>query len=367
MTGSAELVTILNRLGHGVSYSKLEEYETAVGEKQIERQQGGIVLPSNCYHNIPATLAWDNNDLLEETLSGRGTTHCTNGIVIQRQAQGPSDFNPDDSRNYSRRRSVKSEKSPLLPYVADKRHNPKSLPLTQEQTTLYSGTGDQLHQIDIGWFLCRLPVVASLLSQAPRQQVVPAWTAFNSIIEEESIPPKSTIGYAQVIDASPTKLPTVYNILKRSLSIADQIGQDDVIVVFDLAIYAKGLEIIWQKEEEMNRVVLRMGAFHMSCTLLAVIGKRFGDAGLSDILIESEVIAPGSLPAVLDGKHYNRSVRAHKIVFEALLRLHWEVFQNWLKTNHPEYEEKNIVAIIAEVRKESLQQSEVRNFFFQVL
>ena len=86
MTDSAELVTILNRLGHGVSYSKLEEYETAVAEKQIERQQGGIVLPSNCYHNIPATLAWDNNDLLEETLSGRGTTHCTNGIVIQRQA-----------------------------------------------------------------------------------------------------------------------------------------------------------------------------------------------------------------------------------------------------------------------------------------
>ena len=67
MTGSAELVTILNRLGHGVSYFKLEEYETAVAEKQIERQQSGIVLPSNCYHNILATLALDN-DLLEEGL-----------------------------------------------------------------------------------------------------------------------------------------------------------------------------------------------------------------------------------------------------------------------------------------------------------
>ena len=73
----------------------------------------------------------------------------------------------------------------------------------------------------------------------------------------------------------------------------------------------------------------------MSCTLLAVIGKRFDDSGLSDILIESEDIAPGSLPGVLDGKHYNRSVRAHKIVFEALLRLRWEVFQNWLKTKTP--------------------------------
>ena len=112
----------------------------------------------------------------------------------------------------------------------------------------------------------------------------------------------------------------------------------------------------------MNRAVLQMGALQMPCTLLAVIGKRFGDAGLPDILIESEVIAPRSLPGVLDGKHYNKSVRAHKIVFEVLLRLHWELFQDWLKTNHPEYEEKNTVAIIAKVRKESLQQSEVRNF-----
>ena len=72
----------------------------------------------------------------------------------------------------------------------------------------------------------------------------PGWTAFNDILCEENIPAKSIVGYAQVIDASPTQLPTVYNILKRSLVIADQIGQNDVIVVFDLAIYAKGLEIM---------------------------------------------------------------------------------------------------------------------------
>ena len=47
MTGSSELVTILNRLGHGTSYTELEEHEIAVAEKQIERQQDGIVLPSN--------------------------------------------------------------------------------------------------------------------------------------------------------------------------------------------------------------------------------------------------------------------------------------------------------------------------------
>ena len=43
MTDSSELVTILNRLGHGISYTKQEEYETAIAEKQIERQRDGIV------------------------------------------------------------------------------------------------------------------------------------------------------------------------------------------------------------------------------------------------------------------------------------------------------------------------------------
>ncbi len=30
------------------------------------------------------TIYWDNNDICEETLSVEGTTHCTNGIVVQR-------------------------------------------------------------------------------------------------------------------------------------------------------------------------------------------------------------------------------------------------------------------------------------------
>ena len=42
-------------------------------------------------HSRPGTsfvqVCWDNNDLLEETLTGIGTTHCMNGITIQRQVQ----------------------------------------------------------------------------------------------------------------------------------------------------------------------------------------------------------------------------------------------------------------------------------------
>lgn len=44
---------------------------------------------------------------------------------------------------------------------------------------------------------------------------------------------------------------------------------------------------------------------------LGILGKCFGDAGLQDILIESEVVALGSINGVINGHHYNHSMRAH--------------------------------------------------------
>ena len=105
----------------------------------------------------------------------------------------------------------------------------------------------------------------------------------------------SVVGYSLAIDASPTDLSVVYTTLVKSLQMTDQIGQKDVIVVFDYAIYAKSLEIVSQKNQEINRIVLRMGALHTACIFLGIIGAQFADAGLDDLLIESEVIAQESL------------------------------------------------------------------------
>ena len=49
-------------------------------------------------------------------------------------------------------------------------------------------------------------------------------------------------------------------------------------------------------------------------------------------MIESEIVAPGSLKAVLSGKHYNRCVRAHKMIYEAMERLRFRAFKKTLST-----------------------------------
>lgn len=50
-------------------------------------------------------------------------------------------------------------------------------------------------------------------------------------------------------------------------------------------------------------------------------------SGFSDIVMEASICASGSLEKVLSGKHYNRALRVHKIVIEALERLLLRVFQ----------------------------------------
>ena len=72
---------------------------------------------------------------------------------------------------------------------------------------------------------------------------------------------------------------------------------------------------------------------HTTCAFITVIWKRFGDAGLGALLLESGVIGSGSLTGVFEGKHYNRALRLLKIVSEAFERLRWEAFGSWLNSN----------------------------------
>ena len=182
---------------------------------------------------------------------GKGTTHCTNGIVLQRTPLTCA-LPPDTSnnQNHSKNRSISCISTDVLPYHSGPRQGPDALQI--DVTTIKQASpeiADYARVIDFGWILCRMPIENTLFSLAQNQrQVIPAWSGFNVLLRKDSIPRESSIGYCQVIEASPTELPTVYTVLQRSLQMAQQLGQHDVIVVFDQAIYAKALEVLWQNK-----------------------------------------------------------------------------------------------------------------------
>lgn len=70
------------------------------------------------------------------------------------------------------------------------------------------------------------------------------------------------------------------------------------------AIYAKDQAIHWGDPDLRQKLVVRLGEFHTVMSFLGMIGKRFQSSGLEDILIESGVVAPGSIrgPGVMNGK-----------------------------------------------------------------
>ena len=156
LTGSSQVVTLINRFGHSISYNELLEMEVSMALKQIKRQQEGIILPSNINTHVFSSICWDNNDLNEHTLSGSGTTHCTNGIIVQRQVQTcqpppvpVADHDYINIINLGR----------AIPFVAQQRPGPHMLNIDSD---LFKRSVPDVYldarKRDLGWFLLRLPI-----------------------------------------------------------------------------------------------------------------------------------------------------------------------------------------------------------------
>lgn len=333
LTGNIELIKTLNKLGHGVSYSQLEENDTALClQKLAAACYQRVVLPASIKPHVFTNLAWDNIDRLEETLTGKGTSHRVNGIVVQANVYGPHLPRAELPHiGKLKQRSVTIEDQEPDVYVAGTRVGPQPLPTMEfcvQQTK------------EAALLACKKNLVWTLARQTdPENQTVPSWTGFNINTRDQEPVSQDIIGYLPTINSPATQLTTVFEILNQSELIRKELHLETIVVVMDQALYAKATEIAWKHKERFSNILLRMGTFHTICNALAILGKRFGDAGLKDICIEAGIVAEGSINGVLDGKHYNRAVRIHKYIYEALMRLAWAELTPWVEENVPERSE----------------------------
>ena len=135
LSGSAQLVGLLNGFGHSVSHSFVLEHDTALAQQEVER--GSIALPSCIQTGIHTTLVWDNNDFGQETLSGKGTMHNTNGIAVQHSqcqlpvtvAQAPSTVEAKTSTveaKKTKQRSLVAPDEDIIMFVGEKKSSPEA-------------------------------------------------------------------------------------------------------------------------------------------------------------------------------------------------------------------------------------------------
>ena len=280
-----------------------------------------MALPSNIYQGIFTTLAWDNIDRLEETTSGEGTSHRVNGIAVQPRIIGPMPQGEAKTIKQSPRRGAYPHHQAALPmYNTGRRVGPAvtvNLDVDADKQVQNARVKNMI------WLLTRL-------SNPEEDQTISSWTGFNILIRNVV---QDTVSYLPTINAPATEMSTVNEVLTQTVNIMDTLELEEIVWVFDQALYAKAAEITW-KHEQFKNLILRMCAFHTICNLLSTIGKRFQDAGLRDLCVESGVIAEGSITAVMEGRKYNHAVRLHKIVYEAMMRVAWKVFLPWIQVNH---------------------------------
>ena len=81
-------------------------------------------------------------------------------------------------------------------------------------------------------------------------------------------------------------------------SVIQWVRKIDWVIAFDLAMCVKAKQIQWRLANKFSDVVIRMGTFHIALNFLVIIGKKYLNSGLEDLLIENRTHSP--LPACIN-------------------------------------------------------------------
>lgn len=144
LCNNTEIVKLINKYGHGVSYDLVEEIETEYALEVInEQRENRVVIPTNVMQeesrSSVALMVADNIDNLECTLSGSGTSHRVNSILVtERNARESGD--ESDDQEYAPPVAKKCRRSlpatvvtrQIPEYYGGKREGPGELPLVQD-------------------------------------------------------------------------------------------------------------------------------------------------------------------------------------------------------------------------------------------
>ena len=310
LTGKEEVITILNRYGHCQSYTKVLELETAIANRI---HMNDSLLPSNISKvgNVVSHLCWDNFDVNEATPSGSGTTHITHGIIVQEIDQAATETMPLTSMVKTKERSFKHVPQQLPACYSKKKAAPV---ITASHITSNSDNATyKLQSTEILWMICR-----GLYNNNAR---VPDWSGWVSSTAASSNESLSNIGYMTPIFNPATDSSTVQQCLMTSMEATAKISQEYTFVTFDLAMAKIAYNIVWSMPEKFKNVIIHLGGFHIMCSYMGALGKMMTGTGFEEVVVESGVCASGSINQVISGKHYNRAMRVHHHMMDAVSRL----------------------------------------------
>ena len=325
ITGSKTTMQMLNRVGHSINYTEAKSIETELAytvESYSQDTPDGIQNSSD----LATASVWDNNDGNVETLDGKRTVHATVGHTYQNIEQDNAQLTCTSSGTFRDGRNRRK-------FVGkDREIKPFRKPLNMAKFTSVASTGEMkklpLQLLDFYW-LWRL-----------RERKTPLYAGFISRYVEEILP-LQRICYMDPIPRSPTNNDVVRETMVRTMTVAEDTGQEYAVVTYDLAIALKAYSIQALESPQFDKMIIMLGNFHIELAFYGAIGTMINDSGIQFILSEADILAEGSMLGFIKGKFYNRCVRVNELVANVLEEKMYENFSNhWKRMSKSPYAQK---------------------------
>ena len=305
-TRSKNLVDHLHDCGDSVSYDTVQRITTSIAEARLSEfeKNDNTFIPRGIVPNKFVQFTADNLDMLEETLDGKGTFHVTQMAAFQ---TGPGVPTSVEGTSIGRSKSLKKVPPKFHQIHTVVQHSQAVQPIlpcdiTAENLMAPAGVSKDHESKDFACILSRL--------QQVDDQHVPAWTGFNQIMSAGS-KPLTTVAVMPILPAPAHEMDTIMTVLLRCKQISNKLGQPSTVVTFDEALYCKAKELVWSQPEQLDGVIVRLGGFHTAMNYLNAIGTHMQESGLGDVWVESGVYTECTSGKILQGKSWNRAVRAH--------------------------------------------------------
>ena len=155
-----------------------------------------------------------------------------------------------------------------------------------------------------------------------------------------------------------TDFATVKKCLTISMEVTQKLNQEYTLVTMDLAAAKIAYDLIWGDRDLYEKVIVNLGPFHTMCSYMGAIGKMISGSGFEDIVVEAGLCASGSIEQVMSGKHYNRSVRVHQRMLDALERMLLTSFNNSVESGQERDNLSAAVNLAFQPTAENLQNAE---------
>ena len=240
---SAEIITLMNKLGHSVNYSFVLELETSI----MKRIQQSSTLLSPLIIRNPSCRSlfhsdFDNFDKFVNELTGSGSVHTAHGIMLQELLPLPGEhiggYHPElisVEKTCERSATLQHQESLAECYVSKRKS-----PLFQVHRRSITNADAEIKQTFLKNMLW---IIAQFHSAKNNSQQVPGCSGF--ISKTGDVPQRlTTIDYFPVIPHLITEYATVQETLKYAEDATKDVNQKYVITTYDLGVCMKAFPII---------------------------------------------------------------------------------------------------------------------------